>query len=221
MGAPWQGLLGAVWRRGLGCIVHVQCTCKCFQRIIFSRPWGAHGMRHRSQTRRSHAYRTNLKSIGGATSVGCRLYAPGAENLFDEGSFGLRKFWARDTKLGTWVHLDTAYLAPYDRRGWGALCTCSARANVLHLFLFSRPYRSNGGHRWCQTCRSHVCYPSLYVFVVTGPVRCRLRAPGPEKFIWERSSGFRKLWAIDTKFGTLMELNERNSMVHAIWWWGE
>ena len=36
-------------------------------------------MRHRSQTRRSHAYRTNLKSIGGATSVGCRLHAPGGE----------------------------------------------------------------------------------------------------------------------------------------------
>ena len=40
--------------------------------------------------------------------------------------------------------------------------------------------------------------------------------PGPEKFIREGSSGFRKLKAIDIKFGTLMELNERNSMVHAI-----
>ena len=54
-----------------------------------------------------------------------------------------------------------------------------------------------------------------YLYVV--PVRCRLRAPEPETFIREGSSGFRKLWAIDTKFGTLMELNERNSMVHAIW----
>ena len=71
---------------------------------------------------------------------------PGAENLSDEGSFGLRKLGARDTKLGTWVHLDKAYLAPYDVRGWDALCTCSARANILHLFLFCRPYRSNGGH---------------------------------------------------------------------------
>ena len=30
MGAPWQGLLGAVCFIGLGCIVHVQCTCKWF-----------------------------------------------------------------------------------------------------------------------------------------------------------------------------------------------
>ena len=29
--------------------------------------------------------------------------------------------------------------------------------------------------------------------MVAVPVRCRLRAPGPEKFIWEGSSGFRKL----------------------------
>ena len=35
--------------------------------------------------------------------------------------------------------------------------------------------------------------PRLYVFVVTVPVRCRVRAPGPEKFIREGSSGFRKL----------------------------
>ena len=32
-----------------------------------------------------------LKIHWGATSVGCRLYAPGAENLFDEGFSGLRK----------------------------------------------------------------------------------------------------------------------------------
>ena len=30
-------------------------------------------------------------------------------------------------------------------------------------------------------------------FVVTVPVGCRLRAPGPEKLICEGSSGFRKL----------------------------
>ena len=27
----------------LRCIVHVQCMWKCFERIIFSRPWGANG----------------------------------------------------------------------------------------------------------------------------------------------------------------------------------
>ena len=38
------------------------------------------------------AYCTNLKSIGGAICVGCQLHALGAENLFDQGSLGLRKF---------------------------------------------------------------------------------------------------------------------------------
>ena len=41
-------------------------------------------------------------------------------------------------------------------------------------------------------------------------------ALGPEKFIREGSSGSRKFLAIDTKFGTLMEFNERNSMVCVI-----
>ena len=63
----------------------------------------------------------------------CRLHAPGAENLFDEGSSGESELRASDTKLGTWVHLGIAYLVPYEERGWGALCTCSARANILHL----------------------------------------------------------------------------------------
>ena len=43
------------------------------------------------------------------------------------------------TKLGTWVHLGKAHLAPYDLMSWGAVCTCSARASFLHLFTFSRP----------------------------------------------------------------------------------
>ena len=30
MCTPWQGLLGAVLSNGVGCIVHVQCTCKYF-----------------------------------------------------------------------------------------------------------------------------------------------------------------------------------------------
>ena len=38
-----------------------------------------------------------------------------------------------------WVHLDKAYLAQYEESGWGALCTCSARANVLHHCSFAAP----------------------------------------------------------------------------------
>ena len=34
------------------------------------------------------AYCANLKSIGGTIAVGCRLHAPEAENVFDEGSSG-------------------------------------------------------------------------------------------------------------------------------------
>ena len=58
---------------------------------ISARPWRSNGGNRRAQTRRSHAYRTNLKSIGGAISVGCRLHAPGPESLFDVGSSGSRK----------------------------------------------------------------------------------------------------------------------------------
>ena len=57
----------------------------------FARTYRSNGRHHRPQTHRSHAYCTNLKSIGGAVPVGCRLHPPGAENLFDEGSFGFRK----------------------------------------------------------------------------------------------------------------------------------
>ena len=40
MGAPWQGLPGAVLLNELGCSVHVQCTCKFFAPLTFSRPTG-------------------------------------------------------------------------------------------------------------------------------------------------------------------------------------
>ena len=40
------------------------------------------------------------------------------------------------------------------------------------------------------------------------------------KTLFERVPRFQEILAIDTKFGTLMELNERNSMVHAILRWG-
>ena len=77
--------------------------------------------------------------------MGCKLHAPVAENHFDEGSSGLRKLRARDTKFGTWVHLDKAYLAPYEERGWDALCTCSARASVLNASFSRGPEGHTGG----------------------------------------------------------------------------
>ena len=43
---------------------------------MHEQPYRSH---HRSETRWSHAYCTNLKSIGGAVPVGCQLHAPGAE----------------------------------------------------------------------------------------------------------------------------------------------
>ena len=76
---------------------------------------------------------SNLKSIGGAVPVECMLHAPEVDNIFHLGSSGSRKLRASDTKFGTWVHLDKAYLAPYQDIDCGALCTCSARPNVLYL----------------------------------------------------------------------------------------
>ena len=49
---------------------------------FFEQPYRSHGGNHRSETHRSHAYCTNLKSIGGAVPVGCQLHAPGAKKLF-------------------------------------------------------------------------------------------------------------------------------------------
>ena len=57
----------------------------------FARTYTSNGGHHRPQTHRSHAYCTNLKSIGGAVPVGCMLYAPEADSIFDVGSSGLRK----------------------------------------------------------------------------------------------------------------------------------
>ena len=37
------------------------------------------------------------------------------------------------------MHLDTVYFAPFETRGCGALCACSARANISHLLLFPVP----------------------------------------------------------------------------------
>ena len=48
----------------------------------FARTYMSHGGNHRSETRRSHAYCTNLKSVGGAVPVGCQLHAPGAKQMF-------------------------------------------------------------------------------------------------------------------------------------------
>ena len=57
----------------------------------FARTYRSNGWHHRPQTHRSHAFFTNLKSIGGAVPVGCMLHAPKADNVFDVGSYGLRK----------------------------------------------------------------------------------------------------------------------------------
>ena len=81
---------------------------------------------------------------------------------------------------------------------------------------FARNYTSNGGHHRPHTHRSHVYCTNLKSIGGAVPVGCTLRAPGPEKFIREGSSGSRKVVAIDTKFGTQMEFNERNSIAYVI-----
>ena len=48
----------------------------------FARTYRSHRGHHRTQTQRSHAYFTNLKSIGGAVPVGCMLHVPEAKKLF-------------------------------------------------------------------------------------------------------------------------------------------
>ena len=43
------------------------------------------------------------------------------------------------------MHLGKAYLAPYDLLGWGALCTCSARASGLRIKTSHAPTGQTGG----------------------------------------------------------------------------
>ena len=116
-----------------------------------------------------------------AVPVGCRLHAPGSENLFDVGSSGARKFLARDTKLGRWVHLGIVYLVLYDLMGWSALCTCSASASVLYLFFFCRHCRQDDVHHRFQSCMSHVYCPNLYAFPVAVLV-CGARARSEKNY---------------------------------------
>ena len=92
-----------------------------------SQPCRSKGRHRRHQICRSRVYSPDVCAFVVATLVGCWLHAPGAENFFDARSSGSRKLWARDTKLGTWVHLGKAYLAPYELMGWSAVCTCCQR----------------------------------------------------------------------------------------------
>ena len=164
--------------------MHVQCT----------RKWFAHlKIRTHLQVKREAPLIPNLQGTcilcllkihWGATSVGCRLHAPGAENFFDEGSFGFRKLRPRETKIGTWVHLGKAYLAPYEVTGWGALCTCGACVNILHLLLFCPVGAQARRYAPLMANMQVTCMlPQPICFVVTIRVRCRLRAPVGEKFI--------------------------------------
>ena len=80
------------------------------------------------------------------------------------------------------------------KKGAGVHC---ARAVHVQMFCTCSSFVAPTG----QTVRAADVKPAghmyataayTYVFVVTVPLRCRLRAPGPEKFIWEGSSGSRK-----------------------------
>ena len=66
----------------------------------------------------------------------------------------------------------------------------SARAVHVQMFFTCSAFAATTGQKvgtadalMHATCRSHICYHNLFVFVATVLVRCRLRAPGPDKFI--------------------------------------
>ena len=130
----------------------------------FARTYRSNAGHHRPKTHRSHAYCTNLKSIGGAVPVGCMLHASQAVNVFDVGSSCVRKLRASDTKFGTLVHLANAYFAPYLIRGCGALCACSARANYFHLLPFPAPTGQTVGTADARRA-GHMYAATTYVFL--------------------------------------------------------
>ena len=115
------------------------------------------------------------------------------------------------------VHLGNAYFAPYETRGCVALCACSARANAFHLLLFPAPTGQTVGTADAKlTSHMYVIPTYMFLWLPTVVVGSRLHAPGPKKFIREGSPESREYSAIDNKFGTLIEFNEHNSMLHVI-----
>ena len=76
---------------------------------------------------------------------------------------------------------------------WGAVCTCSARASVLHLLTFSRPTGQAVVTADAKLASHMYITPNLCAFVVAVPVKCRLHAPEAENFSGMGSSGLRKL----------------------------
>ena len=126
--------------------------------------------------------------------MGCRLHAPEAENLFDVGSPVKVNF-----ELGTPNSVLGCTLArpTWRRMIYWAGVHC-ARAVHVQMFCTCSSFAAPTGHtvRAADAKLAGYMYasplPSIYAFVVTVPLRCRLRALGPEKFIWEGSSGSRK-----------------------------
>ena len=101
----------------------------------FARTYRSNGRNHPSQTRRSNAYCANLKSIGGAISVGCMLHCAQRRKIFltrGPPVYGNFELGTPNSVRG--CTLARPYLAPYEERGWGALTcydalyTCNARA---------------------------------------------------------------------------------------------
>ena len=62
------------------------------------------------------------------------------------------------------MHLGTAYFAPFEIRGCGALCACSARANIFHLWLFPVPTGQTMGTADAKHT-GHMYVTSTYMFL--------------------------------------------------------
>ena len=91
------------------------------------------------------------------------------------------------------MHLGKAYLAPYEERGWGALCTCSARASVLNASFSRGPEGHTGGATDPKLAGLTHTVSNLKSIGGAICVGCRLHAPGAENLFDEGSSGLWKL----------------------------
>ena len=78
------------------------------------------------------------------------------------------------------------------KKGAGVHC---ARAVHVQMVCTCSPFAAPTSHtvRAADAKLAGYMYASpAYMLLGYRSLRCRLRAPGPEKFIWEGSSGFRK-----------------------------
>ena len=97
----------------------------------------------------SHHWRKN--PLGVPSDKRHRQHVPKMENFLNIGSSKFMNFWAGNTKLGAYAHLDWGTMTLYKKNTWGAHRTCWTGAQNLHLFfIFFQDVGQANGRTWLK-----------------------------------------------------------------------